>query len=156
MIYKTKQKFLLNCKPNTRLVGLDIGTKNIGVALTDKNRIIATPKFILKRKSNEKDIQILLQYFKENIVGGIIVGEPLSFDNKETKCSKFIRNFIGKLQTYTNLPIFFVNEILTSFQAEDFLINDMGSKSKDVKQIVDKVAASYILEDFINNQSPIS
>lgn len=151
MIYKTKKDFLLNCKYNTRLVGLDIGTKNIGVALTDRNRILATPKFVLKRKSNEKDIQILLDYFKENLVGGIVVGEPLNSNNEETKCSKFIKSFIEKLQNYTDLPIFFVNEVLTSFQAEDFLINDMGSKCKNVKGIVDKVAASYILEDFLNN-----
>ena len=150
MIYKTKSDFLLNCKNNTRLIGLDVGTKTIGVALSDKSRIIATPKFVLRRKGNKKDIEELLKYFEDNLVGGIIVGEPLNSDNEETNCSKFIKNFVNELIKYTNLPIFFVNEALTSFQAEDFLINDMGSKCKDVKQIVDKVAASYILQDFLD------
>lgn len=152
MIYENKKDFLSACKSNTRLVGLDVGTKNIGVALTDKSRILTTPKFVLRRKNTEKDIQILVSYFKENLIGGIIVGEPLNSDNKATKCSKFIRNFVNQLKCYTDLPIFFVNEVLTSFQAEDFLINDMNSKCKNVKLIVDKVAASLILEDFLNNK----
>lgn len=150
MIYKTKEEFLLNCKNNTRLIGLDVGTKTIGVALTDKSRILATPKFVLKRKSNKIDIEQLLCYFKENAVGGIIVGEPLNSNGEETKCSRFIKNFVNELQKYIDLPIIFVDETLTSFQAEDFLINDMGSKCKNVKEIVDKVAASYILQDFLN------
>lgn len=150
MIFDSKKDFLLNCKSNTRLIGLDVGTKTIGVALSDKSRIIATPKFVLRRKGNKKDIELLLAYFEENLVGGIIVGKPLNSNGEETECSKFIGRFVDELMKYTELPIFFVDETLTSFQAEDFLINDMGSKCRDVKQIVDKVAASYILQDFIN------
>mgnify|MGYP004551991921 CR=1 FL=1 len=150
MIYNNKKDFLSNCKTNTRLIGLDVGTKTIGIALSDKSRIIATPKFVLRRKGNKKDIELLLPYFEENLVGGIIIGKPLNSNGEETECSKFIGRFVDELMKFTELPIFFVDETLTSFQAEDFLINDMGSKCKDVKQIVDKVAASYILQDFIN------
>ena len=150
MIFSSKKDFLLNCKNNTRLIGLDVGTKTIGVALSDKSRIIVTPKFVLKRKGNKKDIELLLSYFEENLVGGIIIGKPLNSNSEETECSKFISKFVDELKKYTELPIFFIDEALTSFQAEDFLINDMGSKCRNVKQIVDKVAASYILQDFIN------
>ena len=94
MIFDSKKDFLLNCKSNTRLVGLDVGTKTIGVALSDKSRIIATPKFVLRRKGNKKDIELLLSYFEENLVGGIIVGKPLNSNGEETECSKFIGIFV--------------------------------------------------------------
>lgn len=150
MIYSTKKEFLENCKGNTRLLGLDVGTKTIGVAISDKSRILSTPKETIQRKGNKKDIEILINIIEENKISGIIVGKPLNSEEADTKCSKFIENFVNFMEKYIDLPIFFVNEALTSFQAEDFLIDCMYTKCKKVKEIVDKVAASYILNDFLS------
>ncbi len=150
MIFENLIDFKKNLHKNKRLLGLDVGTKTIGVALSDRDKNIATPKFIVKRKSNEKDIQIISDYILENSVEGIVVGLPLNSEEEETKSSNFVRKFTKTLDEKIKIPIFFQNEYLTSFEAENFLIDDMSTKFKKTKEIVDKVAAHYILQDVLN------
>ncbi len=150
MIFENLIDFKKNLHKNKRLLGLDVGTKTIGVALSDRDKNIATPKFIVKRKSNEKDIQIISDYILENSVEGIVVGLPLNSEEEETKSSNFVRRFVKILDEKIKIPVFFQNEYLTSFEAENFLIDDMSTKFKKTKEIVDKVAAHYILQDVLN------
>ncbi len=151
MIFENLIDFKKNIQKNKRLLGLDVGTKTIGVALSDRDKSIATPKFIIKRKSNEKDIQIIDDYIIENNVEGIVVGLPLNSKEEETKSSAFARRFTKMLDEKIKIPIFFQNEYLTSFEAENFLIDEMSTKFKKTKEIVDKVAAHYILQNVLDN-----
>lgn len=150
MIFENREDFLRNCKINTRLMSIDFGTKNIGIAVSDKTRYIATPKIILHRKNNIADIQNLIKIIEDNTIGGIIIGLPMTSYEEETSFCKRIKQFAHLLLDKKDIPIFFVNEYLSSFQAEDFLMSDMRTKLKKTKDIVDKVAAAYILQEFLN------
>lgn len=151
MLYKDLKEFKKNIKKNKRIIGIDVGTKTIGVSLSDKDHNIATPKFTIKRKSNEKDIKLLMDYIKENNVCAIVSGIPLNSEEKDTKCSIFIKNFLYILNEKIDIPIYLQNEHLTSFEAENFLIGQMSIKFKKVKKIVDKVASHYILQNVLDS-----
>ena len=112
--------------------------------------MIATPKDIIRRKGNKKDIPQLLDFMNKNDVGGIIIGLPLNLSDQETAITLFVKRFTNELMNYTNLPIIYENEALSSFQAEEFLITEMHTKFTKTKSIVDKVAAAYIMESFFN------
>ena len=87
-----------------------------------------------------------MSIFQEKKVKGIIIGLPLSFDNKDTNCSTFIKRFTNNLSLETDLPIFFQDERLSSFEAEDLMLDKVGFNK--TKKVVDKIAASYILESY--------
>lgn len=150
MIYKNTKDFLKSIEPNTRLAGLDVGTNTIGIAISDKDRNLSTPKTTIRRKGNQKDIPLLIKFLEENKIGGIIVGLPLTEDDKETKISLFIRKFTENLSKSTDLPICFFDERLSSFMAKEFMIGTMGVKYKKTKEIVDQTAASFILQAFLD------
>ena len=150
MIFEKLEDFIKKVEKG-RLIALDVGTKTIGLAITDDTQSIITPVETIYRKGNKKDIPILLNIFQEKKVKGIIIGLPLSFDNKDTNCSTFIKRFTNNLSLETNLPIFFQDEKLSSFEAEDLMLDKVGFNK--TKKVVDKIAASYILESFLNNKN---
>ncbi len=150
MIFNTKEEFLKNC-PNGRLIALDVGTKTIGIAITDDKRAIPLPVETLARKGNKKDFPILLKTFREKKAKGIIIGLPISFDENDNETSLFIRRFANNLANETDLPIVFQDERLSSFEAEDLMLDEVGYNR--TKKVVDKIAASYILESFLNDST---
>lgn len=149
MIIENLQDFIKQTEKG-RLIALDVGTKTIGLAITDDTQSIITPVDTIYRKGNKKDIPILLNIFQGKKVKGIIIGLPLSFDNKDTNCSTFIKRFTNNLSLETDLPIFFQDERLSSFEAEDLMLDKVGFNK--TKKVVDKIASSYILESFLNNK----
>lgn len=149
MIIENLQDFIKQTEKG-RLIALDVGTKTIGLAITDDTQSIITPLDTIYRKGNKKDIPVLLNIFQEKKVKGIIIGLPLSFDNKDTNCSTFIKRFTNNLSLETDLPIFFQDERLSSFEAEDLMLDKVGFNK--TKKVVDKIASSYILESFLNNK----
>ena len=151
MIYNNIEDFKKNIIKNKRVIGLDVGRKTIGVALSDRDKNIATAKFTISRKSTIKDIEILNKYIIENDVCAIVSGLPLNINEEEIEKCNYIKTFIDKLDEIVNLPIYFSNEFLTSFDAEDILIDKMNNSFEKTKKLVDKVAASVILQEVLNN-----
>lgn len=151
MIFEDLSDFKEYICKGLRLIGLDIGRNTIGIALSDRDWNLATPKLTIKRKNINNDIKTILYYINDNNVCGIVSGLPLNSNENDTKSSMFIMNFLKILSKQINLPIYLNNEYLTSFVAEDFLTNYMFTDYKKTKEIVDKVAASYILQDVLNN-----
>lgn len=150
MIVNNLEEFKKLLKENRRIIGLDVGRKTIGVALSDKDKNIATPKFIIARKSIIKDVEVLVKYITENDVCAVVSGLPLNSNGEKIEACNYIVRFVEELNKKINLPIFFENEFLSSFIVEDFMIDEMRTKSRKVKTIVDKSAASVILQDTLN------
>ncbi|PPR78890.1 MAG: putative pre-16S rRNA nuclease [Alphaproteobacteria bacterium MarineAlpha2_Bin1] len=105
MLLSNIRKLKLN--PGTRLLGLDLGSKTIGVAISDRKLLIATPINIIKRKNLRMDINSLKLVIEKRDVGGIILGYPLNMDGSEGPMCQSIKQFASNIETSFNFPIFF-------------------------------------------------
>lgn len=133
-----------------RLVALDVGTKRIGVALSDESRFLATPKLILERQSNQKDFEKIKKFLDENQVVAIVIGHPLNMDGSRIEMTDFSEKFARNFDEFLGerFPIFLFEERLTSFEARD--VNASGISRKKNK-FIDDIAASFILQHFLDS-----
>ncbi len=128
-----------------RIVGLDIGQKRIGIALSDLLGLTAQGVETYHRKNLEADYQYLVQFIKENDVGSMVVGLPKNMNNSLGFKAEEIQNFITGLTQKVDIPVFWVDERLTTVSAERMLVDADVSRKKR-KNVVDKIAAVLILQ----------
>ena len=128
-----------------RIVGLDIGQKRIGIALSDLLGLTAQGVETYHRKNLEADYQYLVQFIKENDVGSMVVGLPKNMNNSLGFKAEEIQNFIAGLTQRVDIPVFWVDERLTTVSAERMLV-DADISRKQRKNVVDKIAAVLILQ----------
>ena len=132
------------------LLGLDFGDKTIGIAVSDKSKTIATPIITIKRKGVLKDIEKLLSILKEYDVGGIILGLPLSLDGSENKSTEKVRKFAQEIKKCKDIHIAFQDERYST----DVIYKELRKNSLSIGKIkkkIDQMAASYILQGFLDN-----
>ncbi|HEY9164186.1 MAG TPA: Holliday junction resolvase RuvX [Magnetovibrio sp.] len=129
-----------------RLMGLDLGTKIIGVALSDVMLTIASPLENIHHTKFTKDALRLEALMAEHDVGGLVLGMPFEMDGSEGKrCQStrdFARNFLGR----HDLPIALWDERLSTSAIQRMLVNDVDMTRKRRGEVVDKLAAAYILQ----------
>ena len=128
-----------------RIVGFDIGQKRIGIALSDLLGLTAQGVETYHRKNLEADYQYLVQFIKENDVGSMVVGLPKNMNNSLGFKAEEIQNFIAGLTQRVDIPVFWVDERLTTVSAERILV-DADISRKKRKNVVDKIAAVLILQ----------
>ena len=137
-----------------RLLGLDVGTRTIGVALSDVGRTIATPAATIRRKKFRDDAAALRAFIDENDVGGLIIGLPINMDGSEGPRCQSVRQFAANLLGVIDVAAAFWDERLSTVAAERVLIEaDVSRKQR--REVVDKVAAAIILQgalDLLANQ----
>lgn len=142
--------------PGARLMGLDVGTKTIGVALSDTRRVIATPAETIRRRRFRDDAARLLTLIDSRGVGGVVVGLPLAMAGGDTPRTQSVRQFARNLWELRELPIALWDERLsTAAVTREMIAHDMTRARR--AQIVDRVAAAYILQgclDFLGRVSP--
>ena len=130
------------------LVGLDLGTKTLGVAVSDRYKIIASPLSTIQRNGTKKDLLKLQEILNDYEIGGFIVGLPLSLDNSENQQTQLVRNFNKELVDFFSLPSVFWDERFSS----DIIFKEMRksnmSKNK-IKNKLDQQSASYILQGYL-------
>ena len=130
------------------LVGLDLGTKTLGVAVSDRLKIIASPLSTIQRNGTKKDLLKLQEILNDYEIGGFIVGLPLSLDNSDNKQTQLVRNFNKELINFFKLPSVFWDERFSS----DVIFKEMRksnmSKNK-IKNKLDQQSASYILQGYL-------
>ena len=143
-------------KPYSRLMGLDLGTKTIGLALSDVMLNIASSFETIKRTKFTADAVLLIKAIEEQEVGGLVLGLPVEMDGTEgSRCQAtraFANNVLGKI----DIPITFWDERLSTNAVERVLIKGADMTRKRRKEVVDKLAAAYILQgalDAIGYQS---
>ena len=131
------------------LVGLDLGTKTLGVAVSDRLKIIASPLSTIQRKGIKKDILKLKEILNEYEIGGFILGLPLSLDNSENKQTQLVRNFNSEINKFFNLPSILWDERYSSDVIFKELRKANISKTK-IKNKLDQQSASYILQGYLD------
>ncbi|OPZ77169.1 MAG: putative Holliday junction resolvase [Alphaproteobacteria bacterium ADurb.Bin438] len=144
-INKFKNKIIKN-KP---LLGIDFGEKRIGLALSDSLLMIASPyKIVYSVKEFDAEIQKL-------DLGGVIVGYPLQMNGEEGEIAKKARAFGDRIYTKFKLPIFLKDERLSSCAVERMMIEEFDLSREKRKKAIDKNAAAFILQGFLDQLSNI-
>jgi len=138
---------------NSRLLGIDPGNKNIGFAICDENKKVATPLKIIEKRKFEILIKEISQIIKENDIKGIIVGNPLNMDGTSGKSSQSATDFTKKLSINVTIPIAMWDERLSS-EASFKITEELGTNVTNRINKLDKNAAAFILQgaiDYLSN-----
>lgn len=135
-------------------MGLDVGNRRIGVAVTDELGLTAQPVMTLeRRRSRREDLRSLGRLARRYGVVGIVVGNPLHVSGELSPQAIKTQAFAAELGELTGLPIHLWDERLTSHEAHRILY-EAGRKRQDHREVVDQVAAVLILQSFLDEQRP--
>ena len=134
-----------------RVLGLDVGDKTIGVALSDELGWTAQALEVIQRKGLSQDMKRIKEILSEYQVNEIVVGLPKNMNGKEGEQAKRVREFLEKLKARVKLPIRTWDERLTTIAAERTLLEGDLSRAKR-KKIIDKVAAQVILQGYLDSR----
>lgn len=135
-----------------RVLALDHGTKRIGVAISDELGIIAQPLEFIPAEPVAGFYQRLSVILAEKKVDEIVVGMPFNMDGSTGPSAQRVERFIGELRTRVTLPIRVLDERLTTSEAEGLLIS-AGTRRKQRKLVIDKMAAAVLLQDYLDAKS---
>lgn len=130
-------------------MALDYGEVRIGIAFSDLLLTIASPFETYKRKDEQTDLEFFKNLTREHEVSKIVLGLPMNMDGTEGERAFKTREFGERLKETCGLEIVYVDERLTSVEAEEMLIQS-GMRREKRKQVIDKVAAALILESYLN------
>ncbi len=146
-------EFKTNIGNNSRLLGIDPGSKNIGFAISDENHKVATPLRIIKKMKFEillKEIRLIIN---ENNIKGIVIGNPINMDGSAGKSSQSANDFGKNLSKNITLPITMWDERLSS-EGSFKITKELGTNTTNRISKLDKNAAAFILQgaiDFLSN-----
>src|SRR3712207_711562 len=132
-----------------RLFGIDLGTKTIGIAMSDVERSIATPLETIKRVKFTPDVGKMRALAERFGVGGIVMGLPLNMDGTEGPRSQATRAFVRNMKPIVPCPIAFWDERLSTFAVTRTLLDADASRARRA-ELVDKMAAAYVLQGFLD------
>lgn len=144
MLYNMKMQY-------NRIMAIDYGDKRIGIALTDLMQIIASPFEVYQTVNEKVDIEYICNLIKTQQVKTVVIGLPLNLDGSEGERAKKTRLFASKISEKANVKIVFQDERLTSIEADEILSN-ARIKPKNRKNLIDKLSACIILENFLNER----
>jgi putative Holliday junction resolvase len=132
-------------KTGQRLLGLDLGSKTIGLALSDVMLGIASPMETIRRRKFTTDAERLLQIIGEQNVGGLVLGLPMNMDGSEGPRCQSTRQFAANMLEKIDIPIAFQDERMSTMAVTRTLLNADASRKRR-GELVDKMAAAYILQ----------
>ena len=136
-------------KDGQRLLGLDVGAKTIGMALSDPTLTIARPLDTIRRRKFSADVLILKEVVQTHEVGGIVIGLPRNMDGSEGPRCQSIRQFQRNIAEHIALPMAFWDERLSTVAVTRTLLEADTSRARRA-EVVDKLAASYILQGVLD------
>lgn len=145
-------------KPSERLMGLDVGSKTIGLALSNSDINISVGIDTIRRKKFRDDCETLTKIINNRSVGGLVIGLPLSMDGNEGPACQSIRQFGSNIIQLIPIGITFWDERLSTSAIERFLIKEADMTRNKRSEVIDKLAATYILQgalDALNQQNQI-
>jgi putative Holliday junction resolvase len=146
------------CKPselkaklarNQTILGLDLGTKTIGMALSDVTYIVASPLATIARRKFSQDAAALEAVMAKHNVGALVLGLPVEMDGTEGPRAQSTRSFVSEMLKRRDLPVAFWDERLSTAAVQRFLTDEADLSRKRRGELVDKMAAAYILQGFL-------
>jgi putative Holliday junction resolvase len=135
---------------NRRVLALDVGARRIGVAMSDSTGTLATPLTTLRVRGAERAIEQIVALVREHDVVTVVVGWPLNMNGGVGPQAESVRTFGEALEAALGRPVAYFDERLTSVVAEQML-RDMGVKPEKRRDRIDEVAASIILQDYLDH-----
>ena len=142
-------------QPGARLLGFDLGTKTIGLALSDVTRVIATPYETVRRTKFTADAKTVAAIAAKEGVGGLVIGLPLNLDGSEGPRAQATRAFARNLAPHLDLPMAFWDERLSTAAVERHLIEADASRKRRA-EVIDRMAAAYILQNALDRMRTFS
>jgi len=142
-------------QPGVRLLGFDLGTKTIGLALSDVTRVIATPYETVRRTKFTADAKTVAAIAAKEGVGGLVIGLPLNLDGSEGPRAQATRAFARNLAPHLKLPMAFWDERLSTAAVERHLIEADASRKRRA-EVIDRMAAAYILQGALDRMKTFS
>ena len=146
-------EFKTNIENNSRLLGIDPGKRNIGFAICDENKKVATPLKVLQKSKFEILIKEINQIIKENYIKGIVIGNPINMDGTSGKSSQSANDFAKNLSRNVTIPITMWDERLSS-EGSFKITKELGTNVSNRVNKLDKNAAAFILQgaiDYLSN-----
>ncbi len=144
------KEFAAGLKKFDRLLGLDLGTKTIGLALSDVTRMVATPVETLSKGKFSKDMAKIKALIETEEVGAIVLGLPREMDGTEGKRVQATKAFASNMSREIDLPILLWDERLSTVAVERILIGEADMTRKRRAEVVDRAAAAYILQGVLD------
>lgn len=141
-------------QPGQAIAGLDLGTKTIGLAMSDLSRRFATPRPVIKRVKFTQDAQVLLNFAAKEKVLAFVIGLPMNMDGSAGPRVQATRAFVRSMGEKTDLPFVYWDERLSTVAAERALLEMDVSRAKRAERI-DSAAASFILQGALDRLSAL-
>ncbi|MDQ1185799.1 MULTISPECIES: Holliday junction resolvase RuvX [Agrobacterium] len=141
--------------PGQAIAGLDLGTKTIGLAMSDLSRRFATPRPVLKRIKFTQDAALLLDFAAKERVAAFVIGLPMNMDGSAGPRVQATRAFVRSMSEKTDIPFIFWDERLSTVAAERALLEMDVSRAKRAERI-DSAAASFILQGALDRLSMLA
>jgi putative Holliday junction resolvase len=145
MLYPSISEFSASLPEYRRIIGLDVGTTTIGIALSDISRMIASPMETIHRTKFSKDMERLKAIIAEHHVAGLVIGWPVNMDGSEGPRCQSTKQFARNVEAQLSLPSVMWDERMSSMAVDKAMLEADLSRQKRDKHI-DKLAASYILQ----------
>jgi putative Holliday junction resolvase len=137
------------------LIGLDLGSRTIGIAVSDRLRKVASARTVLRRTRFQPDAGALLELATKEGAGGIVIGLPLNMDGSEGPRAQATRAFARNLEKLTPIPLIFWDERLSTVAVERMLIDSDTSRARRA-ELVDKLAAAWILQGALDRLTDLT
>lgn len=155
MIYETTAQLTESLSPGARLLGLDVGSKTIGLAVSDSRFTVAAAIDTIRRTKFTKDFELLKEIIKGREIGGLVIGLPVSMDGTEGPACQSIRQFgtniLDRLENDMDIGIAYWDERLSTSAVQRFLTDEADMTRKRRSEVVDKLAAAYILQGALDS-----
>jgi putative Holliday junction resolvase len=132
------------------LLGLDVGKKTVGVAISDASWMIATPLVLIKRRKLVDDLAALEKLVTDNRVVGLVIGMPLNMDGTEGPRAQSTYQFARNIEPAIDLPVFFQDERLSTVAVERVLTGEADLSRAKRAEVVDRAAAAWILQSALD------
>jgi len=153
MVFQSLSELIKYLPKKSRLLGLDVGRKTIGLAVSDSDMKIATTVGTIRRSKFTKDVKNLDAIITERQVNGLVLGLPISMDGNEGPACQSVRQFAVNLDNLLEIGITFWDERLSTSAVERLLIKEADLSRNRRSEIIDKMAAAYILQGALDSLS---